>query len=153
MGTLNKIRNNITHFEIYLEDDQFILLNNLFLKCADYYEEYNEWGYELPLDRAKIDEKNTSLIKIIVHEPFNKSLLLILEKENGWEDTFLDFEFLSDEFIAQGHYNIDDKLKLISRLKVFENAGLFDYSSASGEHWDVGWFYLSDECLELLKQD
>lgn len=117
----------------------------------DYYEEYEKNGNNLSFDRERISEKNTSLVKTIVHEPFNNNLLLILGKNGGWEDTFLDFELLSEVLVGEEYYNTDDKSKVISRLKVFENAGLFGYNSASGEHWDVGWFYLSNECLELLK--
>lgn len=150
LGELNKIRNNIIHFELNLEEDQFVLLNTLFLKCVEYYEEYNDWGYELPFDKEKIIQKNNSLLKIIVNEPFNNKLLLLLHKEDGLVEDFLDFGFLADGLIEQGYYNVEEKLKLTNRLKVFENAGLFGYSSASGEHWDVGWFYLNEKCLELL---
>lgn len=151
LGVLNEIRNNIIHFEINLDDDKFLLLNNLFLKCTGYYKEYNEHVYDLHYDEERIIEKNNSLMNIIVHEPFNNSLLLLLKEESGWEESFLDFEFLAETLIEQGYYDVDDKLKLISRLKVFENAGLFDYGSASGEYWDVGWFYLNNKCSELLK--
>lgn len=49
---LNDIRNNITHFSLDLEDDELVLLNELFLQCADYYMMYVEWGFDLEIEES-----------------------------------------------------------------------------------------------------
>lgn len=155
LSNLNKLRNNIMHFEVVLEDDVFVALNNLFLKAFSYYNEYTEdmnGVEELEVDEEKISNINLSIRKAIVLDEFNKGLLHHLRDENdgGWMEDYLEFDFLAEELINSGIYQQNEKEKIINRLNIFDNAGFFEYGHAGGEYWDVGWFSLSDLCIKLL---
>lgn len=153
LKSLNILRNNITHFELNIKDDQFVLLNELFIACTEYYSEYLEWGYIAPIDETRIRDKNFTIRKAIVADDFNRKLLRILDdNSDSLVDDLLDFPFFAKALIDAGDFEEHEKDKIIRRLQIFENAGFFGYGSAGGEHWDVGWFYLNDTCHELLKE-
>ena len=153
LKSLNRLRNNITHFELSIEDDQFVLLNELFIVCTEYYSEYLEWGYVTPIDEARIRDKNLTIRRAIVADAFNQKLLKILANDtNSLIDDLLDFSFFAKVLIDAGDFEEHEKDKIIKRMQVFENAGFFGYGSAGGEHWDVGWFYLNNTCEDLLKE-
>ncbi len=152
LKSLNTLRNNIMHFELNIEDDQLVLLNELFGTCTDYYSEYLEWGYTIPIDLDILEDKNLNIRTTIIRDKFNFQLLKNLDdNHNSLVDDFLDFNFLADALITGDNYPPKDRDKLVARLQIFENADFFEYGSAGGEHWDVGWFYLSDMCRKLMK--
>lgn len=147
---LNDIRNNITHFALDLEDDELVLLNELFLQCVDYFMDYVEWGYDLELDETIINRKNLTIKETIVADDYNRKLLSILNEEMPITDDLFEFSFIASGLIADGYFEEKEKDRLIKRLQIFENAGFFEYHSAAGEYWDVGWGVLTPECLELI---
>lgn len=149
---LNDIRNSITHFALDLEDDELVLLNELFLQCADYYIDYTEWGYNLEIDETIINKKNLTIKETIVADKYNRRLLSILNEDMPITDDCIEFSFIASGLIADGYFEEQDKERIIKRLQIFENAGFYQYNSASGEYWDVGWFVLTQECLELVEK-
>ena len=62
------------------------------------------------------------------------------------------YSFLASGLIVDGKFEERDKEKIVKRLEIFDNAGFYQYKSASGEHWDVGWYVLTSECIELIKK-
>lgn len=75
---MNDIRNNITHFSLDLEDDEFVLLNELFLQCADYYMMYVEWGWDFEVEETFIKKKNLTIKEAIVADECN----VVVDLEN-----------------------------------------------------------------------
>ncbi len=149
---LNDIRNNITHFSLDLEDDEFVLLNELFLQCADYYMMYVEWEMNFEIEETFIKKKNLTIKEAIVADEYNRMLLKILDSDMPITDDCIEYSFLASGLIADGKFEERDKEKIVKRLEIFDNAGFYQYQSASGEHWDVGWYVLTSECIELIKK-
>lgn len=157
---LNELRNNITHFEIDIKNDQFVMLNDIFLKCAEIYSNEVEWGYELESHIEKaISEKNTSIELLIVNDSFNKSILQCIEEgsRDGWvgelnkEDYSTIAEIIIDSYSI---FSSTEKEKIINRLKIFDNLGLLEENFASlSEYADAEWLCLSDKYYELLKSN
>lgn len=149
---LNEIRNNITHFSLDLEDDELVLLNELFLQCADYYMMYVEWGWDFEVEETFIKKKNLTIKEAIVADEYNRMLLKILDSDMPITDDCIEYSFLASGLIADGKFEERNKEKIVKRLEIFDNAGFYQYQSASGEHWDVGWYVLTSECIELIKK-
>ena len=149
---MNDIRNNITHFSLDLEDDEFVLLNELFLQCADYYMMYVEWGWDFEVEETFIKKKNLTIKEAIVADEYNRMLLKILDSDMPITDDCIEYFFGASGLIADGKFEERDKEKIVKRLEIFDNAGFYQYQSASGEHWDVGWYVLTSECIELIKK-
>lgn len=135
-----------------MEDDELVLLNELFLQCADYYMMYAEWGLDFEIEEIIIMKKNLTIKEAIVADEYNRMLLKILDSDMPITDDCMEYSFLASGLIADGKFDEQDKEKIVRRLQIFDNAGFYKYNSASGEHWDVGWYVLTDECLELISK-
>ncbi len=152
LETLNQIRNNIVHFELNMEDDVLVLLNELFIKASDYYLDSTLYATELPIDINIIKNKNLTIQRTIVADPFNKKLLEMLNDSAGWDD-MIDFDDIANSYVECEAFSASDKEKIIKRLAIFENAGFIEHESYSfDDHTDAGWFYLSELCKELLSE-
>ncbi len=149
---LNSIRNSIIHFKLKLGDDEFIILNDLFIFCLPYYEYYVGKLNEIDDSIIKriLDNKIT-IKKAAINDPFNKRLLKILDNYGGIIDCF-DYKSLASSIIKEFDFEMNEKDKIIKRIKIFENLEFFECNHYNEKDWDVSWFILSEECRNLLNE-
>jgi hypothetical protein len=155
LDKLNSLRNNITHFELEIEHDEFVLLNEIFLKCVDIYSDENEWGYSLDEDlEAKIKDTNASIKDCIMRDKFNRKIIesIMDGQTNGWvgETSARDFKFIAEILIEEYNFDENDRDKIMRRLDIFYNLGFTeDCSTMIGEYGEASWFAISNLCSEL----
>jgi hypothetical protein len=159
LNKLNSLRNNITHFEIDLKDDEIVVINEVFLKCTEFYSNEVEWGYELDSDVEKeILKRNDSVELITINDSFNKSIFECIEKgsKDGWVGGLSkdDYSTIAEMIISEySIFSTIEKDKVIDRLRIFDNLGLLEENLVSlSEYADGEWLSLSSKYYELLEQ-
>lgn len=153
---LNSLRNNITHFEISIEDDELVLLNDISLKCVELYTNEAEWGYMLDKQvESKIKDRNASIRHYVISDPFNQKILncIIQGQTDGWvgEMSAEDYNDIARALIEEYKFDETEKNKIVQRLNIFYNLGFTEDNSATlGEYADASWFSVSKSCMKLL---
>jgi hypothetical protein len=154
LSKLNEIRNNITHFEIEIPDEEFVILNECFLKCAEIYSGQIEWGYALDKQlENKILEKDISVRKLIVRDEYNRKILDCIGsgEVQGIDATdYIGIAILLTEVLG---FPRSDKEKIIKRLQIFYDVGFTESRNVFiDEHTDFEYLNITGLCATMLEE-
>ncbi|GAP21898.1 hypothetical protein [Leptolinea tardivitalis] len=154
LSRLNEIRNNITHFEIEVPDEEFIILNECFLKCAEIYSEQAEWGYSIdPQVKAKILEKDISVRKLIIKDEYNRKILNCIQSDYTQGMDASDYLGLANVLIESCGFENSDREKIIKRLQIFYDIGFTEsHNVFIDEHTDFECFNITESCQKMLDE-
>jgi|GEM_PF-2842729 len=152
LSRLNEIRNNITHFEIEIPDEDFVILNECFLKCSEIYSEQAEWGYVLDKQvENKILEKDISVRKLIIRDEYNRKILNFIDSDQTQGMDATDYSRIADILVEACDFPQSEKEKLIKRLQIFYDIGFTEsHTTFIDEHTDFECFNITKLCNQML---
>jgi hypothetical protein len=152
LSRLNEIRNNITHFEIEIPDEEFVILNECFLKCSEIYSEQAEWGYVLDKQvEKKILEKDISVRKLIIRDEYNRKILNSIDSDQTQGMDATDYSGIANVLVEACDFPQSDKEKIIKRLQIFYDIGFTEsHTMFIDEHTDFECFNITELCNQML---
>jgi hypothetical protein len=151
---LNEIRNNITHFEIEIPDEEFVILNECFLKCAKIYSDQVEWGYALDKQlENKILEKDISVRKLIIRDEYNRKILDCIDSGEVQGMKATDYIWIASFLTEALGFPRSDQEKIIKRLQIFYDVGFIESENVFiDEHTDFEDLHITGLCATMLEE-